>query len=254
MMPDIIRRKDAKAAGLLHYFTGKPCKHGHVDLREVVNGGCKECGRKRAADRARFLWKTQHDMMLAKARSRRVTEEQKEKHRAGVRAYVKANQNKVKACQKEFYKKNSEKLKARAKAYHHANIEAASVRSKAWRDANPDKVVANQKKSKWARKARMKGAVYEDFTLDDVIRRDGLDCYICDIRTDPDAPVRTMNRAELEHVVSLAKGGSHTRDNLRCACFRCNRIKGWRLTPEETRAIVDRRATRAAKGLVLVGV
>jgi 5-methylcytosine-specific restriction endonuclease McrA len=253
-MPELIRRKHAKAARLLHYFTGKPCKHGHVTDRETVNGGCRECGRIRAANRGRFLWSTQHDLMLEKARARNVSEEQKEKNRASARAYAKANPDLVKAYHKQRYLEKSEEVKARSNAYHHANIEAASVRSKAWRDANRDKVVANQKKSKWARKARMKGAVYEDFTLDDVIRRDGLDCYICDIRTDPDAPVRTMNRAELEHVVSLANGGSHTRDNLRCACFRCNRIKGWRLTPEETRAIVDLRATRAAKGLVLIGV
>lgn len=25
------------------YFTGKPCKHGHIALRQVSNKGCKEC-------------------------------------------------------------------------------------------------------------------------------------------------------------------------------------------------------------------
>lgn len=40
---EIIIRKDAKALGLSKYFTGKPCKHGHVEERRTDNGNCKEC-------------------------------------------------------------------------------------------------------------------------------------------------------------------------------------------------------------------
>ena len=39
----IINKKDAKAAGLDSYFTGKPCKHGHISIRRVSNGHCVEC-------------------------------------------------------------------------------------------------------------------------------------------------------------------------------------------------------------------
>lgn len=39
---DIISRKDALAQGLKHYFTGKPCKRGHVTLR-YVSGPCLGC-------------------------------------------------------------------------------------------------------------------------------------------------------------------------------------------------------------------
>jgi 5-methylcytosine-specific restriction endonuclease McrA len=35
----------AKAAGLIRYFTGKPCKRGHVAERFVGNRQCIECGR-----------------------------------------------------------------------------------------------------------------------------------------------------------------------------------------------------------------
>jgi len=37
-------RAEAKALGARHYFTGKPCKHGHVALRET-KGACVECRR-----------------------------------------------------------------------------------------------------------------------------------------------------------------------------------------------------------------
>ena len=41
----IISRAEAKAKGLKRYFTGKPCKHGHVAPRRVFNATCVECER-----------------------------------------------------------------------------------------------------------------------------------------------------------------------------------------------------------------
>jgi hypothetical protein len=35
----------ARRRGDLHYFTGKPCKHGHVSVRDSGHHGCVECRR-----------------------------------------------------------------------------------------------------------------------------------------------------------------------------------------------------------------
>ena len=43
----IISSAEAKAKGLRFYFTGKPCKHGHVAERQVANATCVECERAR---------------------------------------------------------------------------------------------------------------------------------------------------------------------------------------------------------------
>lgn len=40
---DKISRKEAKALGQTHYYTGKPCKHGHVGKRFVSTGQCHIC-------------------------------------------------------------------------------------------------------------------------------------------------------------------------------------------------------------------
>lgn len=42
-MGEIISRKEAKEKGLTKYFTGKPCKHGHVCHRWTSGGACAEC-------------------------------------------------------------------------------------------------------------------------------------------------------------------------------------------------------------------
>ena len=38
---DIITRQEAREQGLTHYFTGKTCVHGHVDIRSTSTKICK---------------------------------------------------------------------------------------------------------------------------------------------------------------------------------------------------------------------
>lgn len=40
---NVITRSEARDQGLKYYFTGKQCKHGHVDYRHVHNGYCTGC-------------------------------------------------------------------------------------------------------------------------------------------------------------------------------------------------------------------
>ena len=40
---EIITRKEAKEKGLTRYFTGKPCKHGHVAERYTIYKDCVVC-------------------------------------------------------------------------------------------------------------------------------------------------------------------------------------------------------------------
>ena len=44
---EIISRKEAKAKGLTHYFTGKECLYGHLAKRLTANWECTECARLR---------------------------------------------------------------------------------------------------------------------------------------------------------------------------------------------------------------
>ena len=41
----IIMREEAKEQGLVRYFTGVPCKRGHISERKVSTGDCLACGR-----------------------------------------------------------------------------------------------------------------------------------------------------------------------------------------------------------------
>lgn len=44
-MTEVISRKESIEQGLTRYFTGTPCKHGHISPRKVGSGQCAECSR-----------------------------------------------------------------------------------------------------------------------------------------------------------------------------------------------------------------
>ena len=113
------------------------------------------------------------------------------------------------------------------------------------RDAAKRKVKSG---STHRRRSTKFGCKYEPISKREVFERDGWRCYLCGCdtpkhlsgTTDPNAP-------ELEHVVPLAKGGSHTWDNVRCACRRCNRAKGVSLPARPDRTSQDQRGSHAPR-------
>lgn len=42
-MPEIILRKDALSSGIGKYFTGQPCRNGHIAYRYTQSGTCESC-------------------------------------------------------------------------------------------------------------------------------------------------------------------------------------------------------------------
>lgn len=48
MALQLITCEDARAKGLRSFYTGIPCKHGHVAERCTVSRNCRECERDRA--------------------------------------------------------------------------------------------------------------------------------------------------------------------------------------------------------------
>ncbi|WP_431606252.1 HNH endonuclease [Halomonas litopenaei] len=60
-----------------------------------------------------------------------------------------------------------------------------------------------------------------------VFERDKWRCHLCGITTLPSLRGTSADRApELEHIVSLADGGTHTWGNVACSCRKCNHEKG----------------------------
>lgn len=89
----------------MHYFTGRPCKHGHVVKRYANSGECTECGRIKCN---RAAWYQQ-------------SEANAEKVRARARAWHAANPEQSKLNSAITYLRNKDRAKAQAKAWRRAN-------------------------------------------------------------------------------------------------------------------------------------
>ncbi len=87
--PTIISRADAAKAGLKHYFTSKPCKHGHVAERRTATGHCVECHREE--DRKRYAANPERERERKRERKRERYAANPERAREQNRAWRAAN-------------------------------------------------------------------------------------------------------------------------------------------------------------------
>lgn len=77
------------------------------------------------------------------------------------------------------------------------------------------------------RRARKRTSVTQRIHPFDVFERDKWRCHLCGCKT-PKRLRGTMNdkAPELEHIIALSAGGTHTWGNVACSCRECNRRKG----------------------------
>ena len=94
---DIITRQEAVKQGLVSYFTGKPCKFGHISTRQVSNSTCLECGRAYRTSEAGKEKKKQHYAL----HKDRIIDRQTE--------YSKQHKERISNYQKEYRDQTTEK-------------------------------------------------------------------------------------------------------------------------------------------------
>lgn len=127
-------------------------------------------------------------------------------------------------------------------AYEHVCPECGAR----FRSSNPHRLYCSEscrKRARWkrrekflgshgshVRRAMRYGVEYDrSITLNKLIKRDGMTCYICGKTcTKDDRRWGTLgpDYPTIDHVNPLCKGGTHTWDNVRIACGECNDAKG----------------------------
>jgi hypothetical protein len=109
MKKKIITRQQAISLGLKKYFTGKPCKYGHVNERRVSTFVCVECSR---------MYKRNTPPEKRKKQSRD--------------EYLRNKENKLE-YQRRYRAKNKERLKKRDQEYHIKNRDKFNDQGKKWK-------------------------------------------------------------------------------------------------------------------------
>ena len=222
----IITRAEAKAAGLTRYFTGKPCKHGHVAERLTSNKGCLTCDKK-SIRRATYYTKNKDEICARKAEySKQNPEKIKEtaaasyarnieKRRAEARAAHHRNKDEVRARKAAYYAKNRDEILASKAAYYARNAEEIKAARKTYVNTNPEKIITHNRN----RKAKKKAAdgFHTKADIQRIHAAQGGKCAICRKKLEPNFHV--------DHIKPLSKGGSNWPSNLQVACGPCNTRK-----------------------------
>jgi hypothetical protein len=113
-------RQEALRIGHPYYFTGKPCIHGHLSMRDSKDRKCQQCERI-------FV---QRDM-------------QRPERKAKFLAWSRANKDKRGAASKRSKTKHREAVRARMRDWWQRNREARAEKRKIWAANNKPKIYAS---------------------------------------------------------------------------------------------------------------
>lgn len=213
MGPWLPTREMAQAAGSKQYFTGKPCKRGHISPSTVSSNNCIAC---------------MYEVGVAKRKSPETAD--------SVRKYMREYQIKRKAEDPEFLARARElgrifdskperrKRQGERRKWRVANepgfrekINAKAKPSRqAWKKANPEKLATNTRN----RRARMRASEGRH-TASDIQRINAAQGFKC-----AECGISTKKKKHVDHIMPIALGGSNWPDNLQILCPLCNDIKG----------------------------
>lgn len=193
MTVQIISRADAKAQGLKWYFSGKPCIHGHLEVKLVSSGRCKVCSALHAKD-----WV--------------------ERNKGRVNDYLKDwranNGDLIKRLNKDWQSRN------RQSQIEKRRSQAEVLRKKVadWQKKNPDKC------SLYARNRRALKKTSGTHTLAEIealLKKQNFKCASCFIQ------IKNVgkNGRHADHIVAISTGGTNDISNIQMLCQPCNSRK-----------------------------
>lgn len=181
-------RDAAKTLGIRHFFTGQPCKKGHISKRYVSTGQCASCQYLH-----RIRWRTANPDKEAESRLYSV---------------------------REWTKRNPERKRQLAQRSNaKPEVSANNVlRARRWAVANPDRANELRQISNRNRRSAKKGAEGRHTTSDitALLQRQKYKCAECS------TSVRMKSFRHIDHIVPLSRGGSNWPTNLQVLCPPCN--------------------------------
>lgn len=123
----------AKAAGEKFFFTGNPCKRGHVEKRRASDRKCVAC----VLEKGREKYAADPTTKLASALR------WKNANRPHIAAYMHdyntANAERISEAKKRCYRAKHEQYRLRQRAYWHANKAEFMAQNRQWHQENADR-------------------------------------------------------------------------------------------------------------------
>jgi 5-methylcytosine-specific restriction endonuclease McrA len=145
-----------------------------------------------------------------------------------VRRWQAANKDRVVSSRNRSYQRNREAIIVRSRTYYRTHREDQCEKARIRNRRNGYHCDQELKREATARRrARIRGNQVERISRRAVYERDQGRCYLCGKAVEPD-------HWHLEHIVPVARGGSHCYGNVAVACPECNWRKGCRPLAKES--------------------
>ena len=234
-MRPVPEREAAKAAGERFYFTGKPCRNGHLSKRSTATGICCACASvnsiKSAAKRP---WHPARiEAKAAGLKTYDTGEPCQNGHTAprytcngicvecdamNIRAYRAKRPGLEAKWARERRAKDPSGHREASSRWYHSNKAAAREICQRWKAANPDRLRELSKIGVNRRRARVagNGGSFTAADIEALFNHQAGRCAACG----------SEDRLEIDHILPIVLGGSSDPSNLQLLCLPCNRSKG----------------------------
>ena len=180
----------------------------HERIKPLVERNCAGCGRVFTTLFAKFCGKTCYS-----------------RHRFRLKPYI----HKCVECGSEFRSGLSKASCCSPKCSAERSLKAAIENG---RNNPPPRKHASRADAyrvyDFRRRAAYDADAAEVFSAEEIFERDGWLCQICHEEIDQDLVFPHPRSVSLDHVIPIARGGLHRRDNVQCAHLSCNSSKGSR--------------------------
>jgi hypothetical protein len=153
---ELITLQQARKQGLKRYFTGKPCKYGHLSERLASTKNCIECNQIRKRD----AYRADPAAANAASKARRDANPEREK------AKREANKERRAKTRKDWYEANKKSAREYSKAYSLANRDKIYAREKARRESDPAYLIRNRLRARVFQAIKKCGTAKTAFTQD----------------------------------------------------------------------------------------
>lgn len=161
-------------------------------------------------------------------RAKSKSPEQREHRRLASARYYAKNRLAVLEAQRARIAACPDKNRERARAWAEKNPERAAAHAASWRSNHPETLRTMRRIYRQTRRARTRSAGRPERARIEVLLRE-TSCSYCEKPFD--LTVRAL-WLTVDHIISLAQGGTNASENLLAACYGCNRSKGARLLSE----------------------
>jgi hypothetical protein len=212
--PEIISRSEARARGLTFYWTGKPCKRGHIAKRYASDSSCVTC----AVDRA-DTWQRSHPEKC-RERDKRFRDKNPGQALPRQRRWLEdpANLEKKRGWHRRWRDANPEAAREATRDWRDRNLEYDQERCRNYQSEHPEEARHRVRQ----RRALLAGAE-GSHTIEEImalLERQGGICV------GPGCGTDIRDCWTVDHIEPITRGGSDYIENIQLLCHPCNTSKG----------------------------